>query len=328
MQRQELKKSPSSFLILLLYFLCVSTLCGSDYFYSDGSGNRYRISKEKLISLQYFPITPLESSSGFYSGGEPKSGFISEKELSDFLKIIKSLPASEKVKSPNRRMGTGYLYWVKKGKKTEFVFEFKSDSYNRVESFLKKCLDNMKSNHLINQSFPEEFSISREESPWLGMTSSFEEEEKGKHIRAMSIPTSEYVAITLPEALVFENRSLLYRSEEKREVVVDSSIFTNLERVDVTRLSKGESVQVGQIIDPSFNKPNYLIPFLLKGQILITYWHTSANVTFKDSEKKGAIECFQFNGKHEYFTNEKNVSKYQFQICIDRDSGKIQVIGD
>src|SRR6186713_2728744 len=56
---------------VILFFNLILTACMSSisYQYADGSANVYII---KPDSLEYIPVKPEESSTGFYSGGDPK----------------------------------------------------------------------------------------------------------------------------------------------------------------------------------------------------------------------------------------------------------------
>jgi hypothetical protein len=55
--------------ILFILFTVTACMSTSTYQYADGSANVYRI---KPDSLEYIPVKPEESSTGMYSGGEPK----------------------------------------------------------------------------------------------------------------------------------------------------------------------------------------------------------------------------------------------------------------
>jgi hypothetical protein len=48
------------------------------YQYADGSANVYII---KADSLEYIPVTPEESATGMYSGGEPKKAVLTPEEF-------------------------------------------------------------------------------------------------------------------------------------------------------------------------------------------------------------------------------------------------------
>lgn len=80
------------YLILLFTF----PLFAVTFEYIDGNGNQY-ILKDDI--LEYIPIQPEYSSSGFYSGGEPFSEKLNPKQKQALEKLFlesKSLPESQK----------------------------------------------------------------------------------------------------------------------------------------------------------------------------------------------------------------------------------------
>ncbi len=75
--------------------------------YIDGNGNQY-ILKDDI--LEYIPIQPEYSSSGFYSGGEPFSKKLDPKQKQALEKLFlesKSLPENQKELS--RKKGSGLV---------------------------------------------------------------------------------------------------------------------------------------------------------------------------------------------------------------------------
>jgi hypothetical protein len=318
-------------LFLRLFILCILLpfeVYTYDYQFTDGNGNRYILTKEKLIALQYFPITPEISSSGTYSGGQAKSIFIKNKQYEEFLNLLKASNIKPKKLTVDRRKGTSHLSWYVKNKKKEASFSMQDKIAQRIENLLKGFLGTMTKKHDNNSLIGSKFSISREESPWLGFTGSSEEEEKGKHIRASLFPANGYVAITSPKEVVYESESLLYRNEVKKEVIIYSGYFSDLERVDATRLKAGESVSIGRVLDPKLRKADFLIPFLLKGQLVITYWHTNSELECVSASQADSKLIFRFSGTHYYYTNEKNSSNFKFNISIDMATGELSLSGE
>jgi hypothetical protein len=85
--------------------------------YADGAANLYLL---RADSLEYRPVTPAESSTGIYSGGEPKT-----------------VP----VPPPGRAKGTG---WVAKGdgpEKQEVILAMNSPLKAQIEAYLKALID-------------------------------------------------------------------------------------------------------------------------------------------------------------------------------------------
>jgi len=78
--------------------------------YSDGSANQYRFEKKtkyESISFVYHPIRPEESSTGLYSGGEPRKGHLTAKQARELLKKLKRLESDPSLRVQERGKGTG-----------------------------------------------------------------------------------------------------------------------------------------------------------------------------------------------------------------------------
>jgi len=105
------------------------------YTYVDGNNNIYTITPD---SINYEPITPDESSSGEYSGGEPKKVQISEQQFLRIEVLIKSILTAKEIQQKNREMGCGTLL---AGKKTIYInssSQQKADLENELKSVLNK----------------------------------------------------------------------------------------------------------------------------------------------------------------------------------------------
>jgi hypothetical protein len=78
--------------------------------FSDGSGNHYSFDSEGADSvghLVYKPVTPEQSSSGVYSGGEPADVALSVEQNAELWKRLATLHANEAIHAQSRAMGTG-----------------------------------------------------------------------------------------------------------------------------------------------------------------------------------------------------------------------------
>lgn len=118
----------------MVTFCGIASAGNTSYTYIDGNNNEYTITSDSLI---YSPITPAESSSGEYSGGEPKRVKISSEQFLKIESIIKSIQKDKSAQIDNRLMGCGTLLV---GKKTIY---FRSDSNLKddLEKELKSCLN-------------------------------------------------------------------------------------------------------------------------------------------------------------------------------------------
>ncbi len=74
--------------------------------YNDGSANSYIIT---LSNFRYNPVTPTESSSGTYSGGEPKDFDIDQNIFNEIFILAESIATNEDIKIETRQMGTGFI---------------------------------------------------------------------------------------------------------------------------------------------------------------------------------------------------------------------------
>lgn len=121
---------PFTFVVLLNFSLMPNP---KSYTYIDGNNNTYKITESSLI---YEPISPKESSSGTYSGGEYKETAISSDQFLKIEKIIKTIIKDTKCHEATRQMGCGTLTTAKKT-----IFISMSSSYKlSLENELKACL--------------------------------------------------------------------------------------------------------------------------------------------------------------------------------------------
>lgn len=74
--------------------------------YNDGNANAYIISTK---SFKYAPVTPMESSSGTYSGGEPKDFEIEQSTFNEIFIRAEKIATTDDIKIDTRQMGTGFI---------------------------------------------------------------------------------------------------------------------------------------------------------------------------------------------------------------------------
>ena len=103
------------------------------YTYVDGSNNVYSLTQD---SLDYDPISPNQSSSGEYSGGEPKTVKITTEQFAKLETIILALSKDKKSHEKTRQMGFGTL---EVGKKIIYI-NSSSTLKSDLEKELKLCL--------------------------------------------------------------------------------------------------------------------------------------------------------------------------------------------
>lgn len=86
----------------------------TNYAYVDGNNNMYSIGRR----LEYIPVTKAQSSSGEYSGGEPKSVEISEAQLAELGALVDRIVADGANVLSERPMGCGTV--IRDGLRTYF----------------------------------------------------------------------------------------------------------------------------------------------------------------------------------------------------------------
>jgi hypothetical protein len=124
-----------SFLILLACFSCMTAK--TTYEYADGSGNVYVV---KDLSVEYKPVTPRNSSSGVYSGGEPAHATVSSSQYDSLVNLLESAMANSSIHQENREMMTGLIVRYSNADPTRTVLKRDSSEKNAIETALKKLL--------------------------------------------------------------------------------------------------------------------------------------------------------------------------------------------
>jgi hypothetical protein len=94
--------------VLILFFLlnaaCMSQ--PSTYEYADGNANLYLMTQ---TSLRYVPVTPQESSSGTYSGGNPITVAITQAQYNELKTIFDKAIDNKNIHIEKRQMLSGMI---------------------------------------------------------------------------------------------------------------------------------------------------------------------------------------------------------------------------
>ncbi|MEZ4321751.1 MAG: hypothetical protein R3F61_30025 [Myxococcota bacterium] len=96
--------------------------------FADGSGNLTRIWRDAdaaVVGWQYVPVTPEESSSGTYSGGEPGSGEVDAAGAEALWAELRRLQADPAVHAETRSMGTGHVSMTTESGEQTVLLEMK-----------------------------------------------------------------------------------------------------------------------------------------------------------------------------------------------------------
>ncbi|MBA3392513.1 MAG: hypothetical protein H0T89_07715 [Deltaproteobacteria bacterium] len=76
--------------------------------YADGSANAYRIANDGGgATFEYRPVTAAQSSTGRYSGGEPRRGDLDAAQVAELWRQVAALEANPKLQTTDRMKGTG-----------------------------------------------------------------------------------------------------------------------------------------------------------------------------------------------------------------------------
>jgi hypothetical protein len=103
----------------------------SSYEYVDGNGNLYAISTTSIV---YDPVTPEESSTGTYSGGEPYIASLEQKQFDQIEAVFKKVISQTSDQTSNRSMGSGTLVLLPA--KTTYIFSMNSASKKEIEEVI------------------------------------------------------------------------------------------------------------------------------------------------------------------------------------------------
>jgi hypothetical protein len=108
--------------------------------YGDGSANQYRFGqdlKESQTYFEYFPVRPENSSTGTYSGGEPRQGDLSAKQTAELKKWLNKLESDKSLHTESRDKGTG-AFTVRSGDETRSFIIQMGPELREFDQFLKK----------------------------------------------------------------------------------------------------------------------------------------------------------------------------------------------
>ncbi len=125
----------SLILFLLLNFSCMKS--DHQYVYADGSANRYIITSD---TLKYDPVTPAESSTGSYSGGDPKTVSISAAQFESISQLFDKAVANKAVHIEDRMKTSGAISIVKGDNRTQIILAPGCAEKEAIESLLRKIL--------------------------------------------------------------------------------------------------------------------------------------------------------------------------------------------
>jgi hypothetical protein len=123
-------------IITLLIFSCTNRT--TQYEYADGNGNRYVLTSS---SLSYIPVKPEESSSGRYSGGDPKEILLKDDQFNSVQTLLRNAISNSSNHIQNRVKMSGLITVVYKEEHKQYILQPGSEELRAIEAILKEVLD-------------------------------------------------------------------------------------------------------------------------------------------------------------------------------------------
>ncbi|HEY3406288.1 MAG TPA: hypothetical protein VGK59_23030 [Ohtaekwangia sp.] len=107
------------------------------YEYADGSANRYVIT---ATQLEYIPVKPEESSTGMYSGGEPKKVTITPQQFEAVQRALEQAINTPSIHIPDRMKTSGLIIRKEGDKTSQYILKPKSEAIAEIENLLNGIL--------------------------------------------------------------------------------------------------------------------------------------------------------------------------------------------
>jgi hypothetical protein len=105
------------------------------YSYTDGNNNTYYITPHQVV---YYPISPLQSSSGLYSGGKAAQKEITDKDYAALLTLIAKISQTPTDHQEERIKFASILHYRALNKTT--ILKHKATTTIQLESLLQKTI--------------------------------------------------------------------------------------------------------------------------------------------------------------------------------------------
>ena len=128
-------------LLVPYLFVAITLSCGAglaQYEYADGNGNLYVITRG---NLSYVPVKPEESSSGTYSGGNPKTVSLTSEQFELIREALEKGIKSNNLIRDRVKM-SGAISIVNGKDKTQYILAPGSAEIQHIESLLKEIIRN------------------------------------------------------------------------------------------------------------------------------------------------------------------------------------------
>lgn len=107
------------------------------YGYADGSANRYIITPDQL---EYIPVRPEESSTGMYSGGEPKKVSLTKDQFEKISSLLERALQTTEAHMEDRMKTSGLVEKIVGNERKSCILKPKSEPLVEIEKALKELL--------------------------------------------------------------------------------------------------------------------------------------------------------------------------------------------
>jgi len=146
-------------------------------------------------------------------------------------------------------------------------------------------------------------------------------------IKAEAVDPKSYNPVSVVADIRIDDRPLLWINPVLDHVVVDKKAFTDLQsiRAVMAKHLDAKGQVIGRFLGGKALSPRQIVTFLLKGDVIRSNAHTTAEVYIM-SETSGDIGyCAALACVDTYYTNKKNVDTYRYAIAIDLE-GTIRLL--
>jgi len=126
-------------IIFLIVSSCMNTTTAPSYEYADGSANLYIITTKQI---KYIPVKPEESSSGVYSGGEPKTVALTSAQYKTLQTLFEKAIRNEDAHIKNRVMMSAIVSSISSDHKKQCILTPGSEDIAVIEQALKSIVGN------------------------------------------------------------------------------------------------------------------------------------------------------------------------------------------
>ena len=105
--------------------------------YGDGSANDYCFDGTgETATFVYDPVTPERSSTGFYSGGAPRSGDVESARVRELWRRVEAM-ATDTAKHIAEREKTSGLFWIDDGSSKRSFIIHRCDELDAFDTFVR-----------------------------------------------------------------------------------------------------------------------------------------------------------------------------------------------